>query len=200
MLREIRLYGELGRRFGRVHHLAVESVGEAIRAFMANYQDFERVMLDTAHGYKVWTGTTRVAEADDINLPSGQREVIRIAPVVVGAGGNGFGQFILGAALVAAAVLMPASIGAIGLFGSTTVAGIVGSIGVSLALGGIAQMLSPHPATNAGDVNNTGNPSYVFNGAVNTSAQGNPVPVGYGRLIVGSAVISAGISTEDIPS
>ena len=41
-------------------------------------------------------------------------------------------------------------------------------------------------------------PSYSFNGAVNTTAQGHPVPVGYGRLIVGSAVISAGIDVDEI--
>ena len=40
-------------------------------------------------------------------------------------------------------------------------------------------------------------PSYLFNGAVNTTAQGHPVPIGYGRLIVGSAVISASIVTTE---
>jgi|TARA_R110000851_G_scaffold233970_3_gene386489 predicted phage tail protein len=33
--------------------------------------------------------------------------------------------------------------------------------------------------------------SYLFQGATNTAAQGNFVPIGYGRLRVGSAVISA---------
>jgi hypothetical protein len=33
-----------------------------------------------------------------------------------------------------------------------------------------------------------------------TSAQGHPVPIGYGELIVGSAVISAGVIAEDIPT
>ena len=36
-----------------------------------------------------------------------------------------------------------------------------------------------------------------FNGPVNTTAQGNPVPVIYGEMIVGSATISAGIYSED---
>ena len=43
-------------------------------------------------------------------------------------------------------------------------------------------------------------PSYSFNGAVNTTAQGHPVPVGYGRLVVGSAVISAGIDVDEVPA
>ena len=33
--------------------------------------------------------------------------------------------------------------------------------------------------------------SYLFNGPVNTISEGIPVPVGYGRLLIGSAVISA---------
>lgn len=40
-------------------------------------------------------------------------------------------------------------------------------------------------------------PSYVFNGAVNTESQGHPVPLCYGRMRVGSAVISAGIEADD---
>ena len=42
-------------------------------------------------------------------------------------------------------------------------------------------------------------PSYIFNGPVNTMAQGHPVPIGYGEMIVGSAVISAGISVDESP-
>ena len=38
----------------------------------------------------------------------------------------------------------------------------------------------------------------IFNGSVNTVGQGHPVPVGYGRLRVGSCVISAGIDTVDL--
>ena len=39
--------------------------------------------------------------------------------------------------------------------------------------------------------------SYNFNGPVNTTAQGNPVPLLYGELFVGSSTISAGIYSED---
>ena len=41
--------------------------------------------------------------------------------------------------------------------------------------------------------------SSYFNGPMQTVAQGGPVPVGYGRLIVGSAVISSAITVEDKP-
>ena len=200
MLREIRLYGELGRRFGRVHHMAVDSVGEAIRALMANFTDFERSMIEYRPGFKVWAGSSRIAEAEDINDPTSAREVIRIAPIVAGAAKSGLTQFLIGAAIITAAVMSGGtSLGATALWGTTTVATLAGSIGFALALGGVAQMLSPQKELDpSGSERAASSPSYVFNGPVNTSAQGHPVPVGYGRLIIGSAVISAGISTEDI--
>jgi predicted phage tail protein len=66
------------------------------------------------------------------------------------------------------------------------------SIGASLALGGLSQLLFP-PPTPA-----TRGSNYSFGGPLNTSDQGNPVPVLYGRLIVGSQVISSAFSTDQI--
>lgn len=40
-------------------------------------------------------------------------------------------------------------------------------------------------------------PSYAFGGPVNSIAQGNPVPLGYGKRRIGGALISAGIHAED---
>lgn len=39
--------------------------------------------------------------------------------------------------------------------------------------------------------------SYAFGGVTNTTAQGNPVPLLYGRRRIGGAIISAGIYVED---
>lgn len=194
-LREVRLYGELARRFGRLHRFAVANAAEAVRALMANYPEFERALLDVAPGYRVQVGRRRLSDADQLRDPSSATESIRIVPVVAGAK-SALGQIVFGAALIAAAVFVP-GLAAVNLFGGTTLATVVGTIGISMVLGGVSQLLSPQPKLDA----NSGEqqkPSYVFNGAVNTTAQGNPVPVGYGRLLIGSAVISAGIAAEDI--
>lgn len=90
----------------------------------------------------------------------------------------------------------------------------VGFIGVSMILAGTAQLLSPQPADLPGLTGATGGrrnsfdpanndpadnrASYIYNGAVNLTAQGNPVPICYGRMRVGSVVVSAGVSTTDI--
>ena len=73
--------------------------------------------------------------------------------------------------------------------------GYLTTVGYGMIVGGVVQMLTPVPkGTKNKSVDNE--PSYAFNGAVNTQAQGNPVPLLYGRMIVGSAVISAGINAE----
>ncbi|MEN5288529.1 tail assembly protein, partial [Stenotrophomonas lactitubi] len=71
-----------------------------------------------------------------------------------------------------------------------------------MVLGGVAQMLAPQPKGLGAKDSAENTPNYSMNGAVNTQAQGNPVPVAYGGhdtkgMFVGSAVISGGIYAED---
>ena len=73
----------------------------------------------------------------------------------------------------------------------------VASLGTALMLGGVMQLLSPQQKGLSAKDSPDNGASYNFNGPVNTTAQGNPVPLLYGELIVGSAVISAGIYSED---
>lgn len=148
--------------------------------------------------------------------------------VGAGGRGGGIGQILAGVALVAASFLFPGAglFGAgFGIFGPlapatiatlTTVGTVTSAIGAALILSGTSQLLSPQPADLPGLTNNYGgggrqnsfNPtnndpadnrsSYIYNGAVNLTAQGNPVPICYGRMRVGSVVVSAGVSTTDI--
>lgn len=197
-MKTIILNGQLGKLFGRRHRMAVATAGEAVRALVANFPAIERHLIETRGvGYRVKLHDAPLQDIKELHHPVGG-PTITITPVIAGAGGNGIGQVLLGAALIAAAVFMPASIAAIGLFGSATIGSVVGSIGVSLVLGGVAQMLSPAPKANDPAERPENQPSYVFNGPVNTTAQGQPIPVGYGRLVVGGGILSAGITAEEI--
>jgi predicted phage tail protein len=185
-MKTIILLGELGKRYGRKHLLDVKSPAEAIRALCANFKDFAKFVSTSQErnvGYRVINVRDSVS-ADELHTPAGRS--ITIAPVIAGAGG-GLTNIILGATLIAASILLPPGPWTQPLM----------TIGAAMALGGAAQLLSPVPKLDA----NSGEEikqSYVFSGAVNTTSQGQPVPFGYGRMIVGSAVISAGISVEDI--
>lgn len=199
MLKEIRLYGSLGKKFGRVHKYAVKSVHEAIRALQANFPNFEQEFVKDNAKYRIWTGTTRLQSAEESILPVGYTEVIRISPVVSGAGGDDMGIFgiILGVALIAFSGGIGAALGG-SLMTAAQVTAFAVNLGVALILGGVAQMLAPTPNTPEVQERPENKPSQVFSGPVNTTAQGHPVPIGYGRLIVGSAVISAGLSTIEL--
>ncbi|PCE32825.1 tail assembly protein [Burkholderia ubonensis] len=187
-LRTIKLYGVLGARFGRIHRLAVSSAGEAVRALSVLIPGFGAFLTrarDDGLTFAVFNGRRNLAE-DELNGPVGDDE-IRIAPMIIGSKSGGLFQTIFGAALMA--------VGAIASFyGQPWGAQLMG-LGASMALGGIVQMLSPQQVGLAGAANN--GTSYYFNGPVNSAAQGEPVPLVYGEMIVGSKVVSSGIFAED---
>lgn len=194
-LKTVLLYGELGQKFGRVHRMAVATAGEAVRALCVNHKGFEQHVTASPAGYRVRYSDELVADPRDLHNPAGPG-TIRIIPVMAGAKSGGLGQLLVGAALIGFAWWNPLGWSAIGFMG-TTVGAAMTSVGVSLALGGIAQMLAPQPKTPGISERPENKPSYLFDGAVNTTAQGHPVPIGYGRMMVGSAVISAGIYVEE---
>lgn len=182
-LRTIRLYGKLGARFGRLHRLAVDSTAEAVRALCVLLPGFEGELMTSRErgiAYACFLGKTNIG-ADQLRM-NGGGEDIRIAPVLQGAKA-GFIQTIVGAFLVVAGFFLGVP--------------ILMYMGAALMVGGIIQMLSPQQAKISTADSSANGASYNFNGPVNTTAQGNPVPLLYGRMIVGSAVISAGILAQD---
>ncbi|GAB3101025.1 tail assembly protein [Cupriavidus yeoncheonensis] len=199
MLREVRLYGHLARRFGRHHRFAVGSPAEAIRALMANFPDFENHLIEHSQpGYRVLVGK-RDQDMQGLTQEVWGAAPIRIVPVVAGAGRGGL-QILIGAALIAATFYTGGGTlsGMTGLMHESIAASMAVAMGTGLVAGGVAQMLTKPPAITSTE-RPENRPSYAFNGAVNTTQQGNSVPVCYGELIVGSQVVYAGITTDEIP-
>ena len=178
MLKTIKLYGVLGKKFGKEFHLAVESTREAVKALSVQVPGFEQFML-TAHEqgltFAVFQDDENIGE-DQIDFETGAK-VIKIVPKVIGAGGNGILQTILGAVMVVVGVITQ-QYWAVGM-------------GVGMMVGGIAQMMMPK--MDEGDQNQDGNRANKgFGGAVTTIAQGNPVPILYGQREVGGFIVNAG--------
>ena len=68
-----------------------------------------------------------------------------------------------------------------------------------LVLGGISQAISPQPDTGIERGAEAAKlESFVFNNVVNTSKQGLPVPIAYGRVFVGSAVLSSSLDVDQV--
>lgn len=190
MLKTIKLYGVLGKKFGKEFKLDVESTSEAMRALCVQLQGFEQFMIHAhEHGlqFAVFQDEKNIGESElAMTTPA---QVIKIVPKVVGAGGAF--QAIAGAIMtIVGAVLVFTGVGAgVG-------AALIGA-GVGMVIGGVAQMLMPKAETS--DQNADGNKANNgFGGAVTTIAQGNPVPVLYGQREVGGFIASAGQYPEDM--
>ncbi|MCG3472010.1 tail assembly protein [Xenorhabdus bovienii] len=186
-LRTIRLSGVLIPQFGREYKLAVSSPIEAIRALSVLIDGFEKFLLTAKERgltFAVFSGKRNI-NRDELEL-SGEGD-IRIVPVIIGSKKAGIFQTILGAVMVVAGVFAWATPWGVPLVMS----------GASMMLGGVVQMLSPMPGGLARREDPDNKPSYAFGGPVNSIAQGNPVPIGYGRRRIGGAIISAGIYAED---
>jgi predicted phage tail protein len=196
MLRKIKLYGKLAKFIGhRVLEADVATAAEAVRFLVANWPEVERHMSD--QHYRVSIGTYDI-DLEELHHPAGAAP-ISFVPVVAGAGA--VGRIIAGVALIAFALLFaPGAALASAAFtlGSQAVTVIAG-IGLSLVLGGVAQLLTPTPKLTQG-ADSEGDPrkSYSFSGVQNTSRAGVPVPVVYGETLVGSVVISAGIDIVQV--
>ena len=97
---------------------------------------------------------------------------------------------------------------------SATLSTAIGVLGASMVLGGVTQMLSPQPdlggfggvgtrddlrATRPESVNRgaDGQQSYAYLGAQNTVGVGATIPVAYGKVLIGSHVISADVDVAD---
>lgn len=176
-MKQIKLYGHLGAKFGKIFTIDVSSPHEAIRALSANIKGFkEYLSRNSAPGYHIFIDKQNIGE-NELSLPIGDKEVIKIVPVVHGSGG--FFKVILGIALLVITQ---------------------GKFGLSLVLSGISEILfaAPKKKNSTGNQKVENTPSYVFDGPVNTTAQGNAIPLCYGRLLVGSQVISAGLSAKQL--
>ena len=187
------LYGHLAKKFGKMHKYAVKNTCEAVRALSANFKDFQKEVVSGE--YKIFVDEENIGEED---LKKFAHKKIKIVPVVSGAG-DGWTQVIVGVALIwASGGFATLGYGVLAA-GSTGWAAVgwaaVGSIGSALVMSGVSTLMAPGVQQYAGGGNDRPNnrPSYAFDGAVNTTAQGNPVPLCYGKVLVGSQVISVGL-------
>jgi predicted phage tail protein len=193
----VTLYGFLAEKYGKHHTIAAKTPAEVIRAFCANFKDFkESIIQDGQAAYKILAGGENRSNPEALHI--GTSKHIRIIPTVSGKGG--FGKILLGAALIVASFYLPGMtyFSAASSFGINASA-IASGIGTALLLGGISQVLfSPPKAKNNQGERPENMPSYSFSGAVNVTGEGNPAPVCYGQLRIGSQVISTGLSVSQL--
>lgn len=213
-MRTIHLHGSLKEKFGGPFRLDVHSPAEGVQALASQLPGFRHTLaqmqVKVIRGKELESGW----ELDEQQVTFQGGRHYHIVPIIHGSGGGGTGKMIVGAVLLAAAfIFAPPVVGALGpTLGMGTTISIGGfSLGITysslalmggaLLLSGVAMALAPSPK--APEVTQREapeeRPSFVFNGPVNTTEQGGPVPLVYGRHLVGSHVISAGISAVGVP-
>lgn len=211
MLRKIKLYGPLAKFVGRdVLKADVASPAEAVRMLLANFSGLEAHIRK--HSYRIFCGDAGLQAAEETLFPTSAPE-IKIVPVVAGSGGEdglSVGMIIAGVALIALSAVSfgagawAGALGGAGIFGSFAATGSIAlfSIGAGLVLSGTAQLLTPTPqmpkdgfSSSGYDPRDSKDPrnGFSFAGLQNVARPGVPVPMVYGKTLVGSVVISAGV-------
>jgi predicted phage tail protein len=189
----IHLYNDLADNFGPAHKYNVSSVGAALRLFNANYPGFFNYIRNNEYavvkGKSVDTGEC----LSDKELVMKYSDCdIHIVPVIEG-NKSGWTQILIGVVMIVAAYFT----------GGTSLAFMQSGLymmGAGMVLGGVSTLLSPVQSTpNYTDREDPDErASFVYNGPLNTTEQGNVVSLIYGKMIVGSTVISAELDIEEV--
>jgi len=179
-MRTIKIYGALAKFLKRRSFTAeVANAAEAVRFLVANFPGVEKFIAE--RHFRVSLGQ-RDLDIDEIHDPAGS-QIIKITPVIQGAG-KVF-KIIAGIALIAIGVIT----------GFTPLIGV----GATLALGGVAELLSPASRIPTGkDTNNDPRKSYSFSGIQNTGRLGTPLNIVYGKMLTGSLVLSQSIDVAQV--
>ena len=226
MQQVVRLLGDLGERYGAEHvYQNLRTPADAIKLLCINYPAFKTELIaahESGIGYRVLQAGVDL-KLDDLHLPIGQNDLV-VTPVLVGQ--DGAGQILAGIGLIAVSLAFPGGglfgSSVFGFLGGpaasaatlTAVGTGISVVGASMVLGGITQMLSPQPdlggvsgvstrgefrATRPESVNRgfDGQQSYAYLGAQNTVGVGATIPVAYGKVLIGSHVISADVDVAD---
>lgn len=180
----IKLYGNL-RKFGSEYKLKdVANVADALQALYCQIGGFrmaiQRGLFEIKLNEKIFSMETL---KDDVLNTVFEKAILHIVPVFAGSGGAV--QTIVGAVLVV--------VGAV--FQQYYLVGM----GVALMASGVATMLTRIPDTNTGGMDEKDKiQSTSFSNLQNLVAQGRPVPLAVGRIMVGSLIIGKGLETEKV--
>lgn len=180
---DVYLHGILAKEYQSHFKFNLKSSTHVLKAIDANREGFiARIFQLQEQGfyYDVIVDKKRIKKTEDFHLV-GKSSRIDLVPIIVG---SGIGEAI---ALIFKAVFP----GAGATLGAKVLAAVLQA--------GIAFLLTPKPDLGLPaeqDISAEAaaqKESYVFSGNINLARQGTPLPLGYGRLKVGSSVVQASI-------
>lgn len=170
---EIHLHGILGQKYGKLHKFSVKEPKDVVRALEANYEDFTKDLKDLLKKNIFYT-----IVADDqwvqgnVFLKKKNIKKIDLVPTILGSGpiaGTAITWWMVAVLVVSIASAVYSYLQA----GKQQYPEIPGAEGISSA----------------------NSRSLSFSNRENITEQGNPVPLAYGRMKIGSSVIQSSIKS-----
>ena len=206
---KVRFHGNLGKRLRRkVWNLSIGSVQEALHAvnILSGKKLIKMMIKDSEkklkYQIKVDDKPVETSGIDYENLATiGDTELclkrkikkIDIIPVLEGSGDDAKGVvMVIVAVMLIVGGMTP---------GNPILGPMMISAGVALLAGGVSILMAKPPKfDDFRNIETANAPSYLFSGPVNSSNEGGPVPLGYGRLLCGSQTIQVSLNVRQMKS
>ncbi len=175
---KITLHGILAKEFKKTFNLAIKRPREVFDAISCSHENFRNRIVELANQgihFTLLVDGKKLATMEELSIVS-ECKKIDIVPLVCGAGKT------LGVILT--------------IIGFVLMFTPFAPLGVALFATGLQILLTPDPKIDRPKSDVSGaKESFIFSSKANLAEQGIPVPVGYGRLRVGSAVIQSTIKS-----
>lgn len=198
-MQTVYLNGDIAK-FGHKWEADCANIRDIFKLIECQTPEFRKYLIEASEAgvyYEIQRGKELLESVDELLLSLNNEDIIITE---IPSGSKTGGGKLIAAIAITVAILQPQLIpGLEGLLGKTligdfTVKAALASVATNLAMTGISQLLAPGPEVDAAEENK----GYLFNGPVNNIAQGMPIPVAYGELVVGGSPISVNYETRPI--
>ena len=181
-MQKVKLLGELSQ-FGAEWTVSCKSINDIFKLISCQSPTFKKYLIDCEQkglDLEIIKGKRLLQQKEELFLNIENEDIlISLCP---SGGKNKFLKIVIGVTLA----FYGAGLGE-GFF-----ANFVTGVGVNMALAGVTELLAPGPETDHTPLEADDFKDQLFNGPVNITKQGIPVPLLYGELVVGGA----GIATD----
>lgn len=170
---EIHLHGILGKKYGRLHRFAIKEPRDVVRALEANYENFSKDIKDLLKKNIVYTMVADDQWVQGMLFNKNKIKKIDFVPAIIGSGPVVTGYALTWWMVATLVISIASAVYAYVQAGKQQYPQIPGAEGISSA----------------------NSKSLAFSNRENVTEQGNPVPLVYGRLKVGSFVVQSSIKS-----
>lgn len=190
------IHGYLGQKYGKKHCFSLAKPRDVFRAMDCQHEGFSKEIVDLGKEgcqYSLVVDDKEISNENEI-LSLSKMKTIHIVPTIFGAGV---------AALAVGVIAAVASYGAAAA-GFAFLSSVLLAVAFSAISFGLQSLLTKPPQANAISQSNPNqstaatnatSKSFLFSNRENVASQGNPIPLGYGRLRMGSAIIQENIKS-----